>query len=168
MILRRGIYLILLLMVVSGCKKTSFLGKRYDNFTAYYNKFYNAKKLYKTGVEAIERTAETEIDRNRYMAVFVTPDRVTSQQTFNDAIIKCADVLRENAGSKWVDDALILIGKSYFYLQNYVGAEQKFAEVIGLGGELEDEARFWLGRTYLASGSLSRAKEHLDVSLNRE
>jgi len=156
------------LLIVSGCKKTSFLGKRYDNFTAYYNKFYNAKKLYKTGVEAIERSAETEIDRNRYMTVFVTPDRVTSQQNFNDAIIKCADVLRENAGSKWVDDALILIGKSYFYLQNYVGAEQKFEEVIGLGGELEDEARFWLGRTYLASGSLSRAKEHLDLSLNRE
>ena len=168
MTLRRGIYLILLLLIVSGCKKTSFLGKRYDNFTAYYNKFYNAKKLYRTGVETIERSAQTEIDRNQYLSVFVTPDRVSSQQNFNDAIIKCADVLRENAGSKWVDDALILIGKSYFYLQNYVGAEQKFVEVMSLGGELEDEARFWLGRTYLASGSLNRAKEHLDVSLNRE
>ena len=168
MTLRRGIYLLLLLMLATSCKRTSFLGKRYDNFTAYYNKFYNAKKLYKDGVDAIERAAETEIDRNRYLPVFITPDRVSSQQNFNDAIIKGADILRENAGSKWVDDALILIGKSYFYLQNYVGAEQKFVEVIGLGGELEDEARFWLARTYLTSGALARAKEHLDQSLSRE
>ena len=168
MLLRRGFYLVLLVFLLASCGKTSFLGKRYENFTAYYNTFYNAKKLYRTGVDALERASESEIDRNRYLPIFVTPDRVSNQQNFNDAIKKSADVLRENPTSKWVDDALMLIGKSYFYLQNYVGAEQKFEEVIALGGALEDEARFWLGRTYLASGSLTRAKDHLELSLNRE
>ena len=168
MLLRRGLYLFLLVFLLPGCSKTSFLGKRYENFTAYYNTFFNAKKLYGTGVDALERASENEIDRNRYVPIFVTPDRVSNQQNFNDAIKKSADVLRENPTSKWVDDALMLIGKSYFYLQNYVGAEQKFEEVIALGGSLEDEARFWMGRTYLASGSLSRARDHLEGSLNRE
>ena len=158
----------ILLLAVSGCSKNSFLGKRYDNFTAYYNTFYNAKKLYKSGVDALERASETEINRNQYLPIFITPGRVGSQQSFNDAILKSADVLRESPNSKWVDDALVLIGKSYYYLQNYVGSEQKFNEVISLGGSLEDEARFWLARNYIASGNLELAREHLDESLTRE
>ncbi len=168
MFVRPGSYLILLVLLVTGCSKTSFLGKRLDNFTAYYNTFYNAKKLYRSGVDALERASDSEIDRNRYLPIFATPDRVSNQQNFNDAIKKSADVLRESPGSKWVDDALMLIGKSYFYLQNYVGSEQKFVEVINLGGDLEDEARFWLARTFIASGSLEQAEDHLEVSLNRE
>ena len=161
-------YLTVFLLTLSGCGKTSFLGKRYNNFTAYYNTFYNAKKQYNSGVEALDRAADQNIDRNRYIQVFVTPDRVASQQNFDEAIKKSADVLRDNPTSKWVDDALMVIGKSYFYLQNYVGAEEKFQEVINLGGALEDEARFWLGRTLIASDALSRAAEHLEASLNRE
>ena len=168
MLLRRITYLVLLVLIFSGCSKTSFIGKRFDNFNAYYNTFYNAKKQYRSGVEALERASELEIDRNQYLDIFITPARVSNQNNFNDAIKKSADVLRENPGSKWVDDALMLIGKSYFYLQNYVGAEQKFQEIISLGGDLEDEARFWLARTLIASNSFSRASDHLEVSLNRE
>ena len=166
--LHRFLYLLIFLFLLSGCGKTSFIGRRYDNFTAYYNTFYNAKKEYSRGVDAIERASEQNIDRNRYLQVFITPDRVSNQQNFDNAIKKSADVLRENPTSKWVDDALMLIGKSYFYLQNYVGAEQKFQEIIDLGGELEDEARFWLARTLVASNAFGRAADHLEVSLNRE
>ena len=161
-------FLLVLLMLGSGCGKGSFLGKRYDNFTAYYNTFYNAKKEYKTGLSTIERASDTNLNRNVYLPIFITPDRVSSQQNFDEAIKKSADVLRESPTSKWVDDALLLIGQSYFYLKNFVGAEQKFQEVIDLGGELEDEARFWLGRTLIASNAYSRAADHLEVSLNRE
>ena len=161
-------YLLLCAFLIVGCGKGSFLGRRYDNFTAYYNTFYNAKKEFRTGLESIERAANQEINRNLYLPIFITPDRVSSQQNFDQAILKSADVLRENPNSKWVDDALLLIGKSYFYLKNYVGAEQKFQEVIDLGGELEDEARFWLGRTLIAGNSFGRAADHLEVSLNRE
>ena len=160
--------LLIAAVVLSGCGQGSFLGKRYDNFSAYYNTFYNAKKQYKTGLESIERASNNEINRNLFLPVFITPDRVSSQQNFDDAIKKSADVLRENPNSKWVDDALLLIGKSYFYLKNYVGAEQKFQEVMDLGGVLEDEARFWLGRTLIAGNAYGRALDHLEVSLGRE
>ncbi len=161
-------YLLVLLLLVSGCGKQSFLGRRFDNFTAYYNTFYNAKKNYKDGLNAIERSSNADINRNIYLSIFITPDRVTNQQNFDEAIRKSADVLRENPNSKWVDDALLLIGQSYFYLQNFVGAEQKFQEVIDLGGALEDEARFWLARTLIASNGFSRAGDHIELSLNRE
>ena len=158
----------LALFLLAGCSKGGFVGKRLDNFTAYYNTFYNAKKEYRTGIKAIERAGDNNINRNLYLPVFLTPERVSNQTNFDEAILKSADVLRENPNSKWVDDALLLIGQSYFYLKNYVGAEQKFQEVIDLGGELEDEARFWLARTLIASNTYSRAADHLEVSLNRE
>ena len=159
------------LFVLSGCSSNSFLGRRVDNFTAYYNTFYNAKKAYRAGVESLERE-DVPVNRDAYLSVFVTPDRAGAEG-FDDAVQKSADVLRDHDASKWADDALLLIGKSYFYLQNYVGAEQKFQEVIGLDGRFEDsplkdEARFWLARTLIASGSYELAATHLEETLSRE
>ncbi|MGI9174720.1 MAG: hypothetical protein ACR2GR_05330, partial [Rhodothermales bacterium] len=42
------------LFVLGGCSSNSFLGRRVDNFTAYYNTFYNARKAYRAGVESLE------------------------------------------------------------------------------------------------------------------
>ena len=159
------------LFVLAGCSSNSFLGRRVDNFTAYYNTFYNAKKAYRAGLETLERE-DTPVDRDAYLSVFVTPDRAGAEG-FDDAVQKSADVLRDHDASKWADDALLLIGKSYFYLQNYVGAEQKFQEVVGLDGRFEnsplkDEARFWLARTLIASGSYEAAAAHLQETLLRE
>lgn len=157
------------LFLVAGCSSNSFVGRRYDNFTAYYNTFYNAKNAYDQGVEGLEQE-DQPVDRNLYLPVFsgLSNGRVGSGQAFNDAIEKSADVLREHPNSKWVDDALLLIGKSYFNLQNFVGAEQKFREVMSLGSRLDGEARFWLARTLIAAGQYEAAAEHLEESLNNE
>ena len=156
-----------LLFLVAGCSRSSFIGQRYDNFTAYYNTFYNAENAYDEGVESIEQENQP-IDRDVYLPLFSNPDQVRQVQAFNDAIEKSADILREHPDSKWVDDALLLIGESYFHLQNYVGAEQKFREVISLGSRLEGEARFWLARTLIAAGRFEEAQAHLQESLNQE
>lgn len=156
------------LFLVAGCSSNSFVGRRYDNFTAYYNTFYNAKNAYDQGVENLEQQ-DQPIDRNRYLPLFSAfTARSAGGQAFNNAIGKSADVLREHPNSKWVDDALLLIGKSYFQLQNYVGAEQKFREVMTLDSRLEGEARFWLARTLIAAGQYDAAFDHLQESLNSE
>ncbi|MEM6648077.1 MAG: tetratricopeptide repeat protein, partial [Bacteroidota bacterium] len=169
----RSPWLLLLLVVVaplglSGCK--ALLGQRYENFTAYYNKFYQAKKLYGEGVASVE-VPDERVDRDRFLNIFTAPTGSAGARSFDEAVQKSADVLRDKPTSKWVDDALLLIGKSYYYLKTNVGAEQKFDEVIELGGALEDEARFWKARTLIAQGtggSLERAFEHLQESLNRD
>ncbi|GIV59261.1 MAG: hypothetical protein KatS3mg043_0350 [Rhodothermaceae bacterium] len=165
--LGRRFLLLGLILVLSGCGSSSFLGRRFDNFTAYYNTFYNARKAYERGVKSLSRN-DTPVDRNRYLPIFSEPSRTAKSKDFEDAIKKSADVLRDHPRSKWVDDALLLIGKSYFYQQNYVGAEQKFREVIELGSDLEDEARFWLARTLIAGQAYDEAAAHLQESLVRE
>lgn len=166
--MRRCLLLLLLAGVLAGCKSGSFLGRRMDNFTAYYNTFYNARKAFDKAISTTEKQ-EQPVNRNAYLPLFTSPERFSNSRDFENVIKKCADVLREHPDSKWVDDALLLIGKSYFYQQNYVGAEQKFREVIGLeDSKLRHEARFWLARTLIASNAFEPAAAHLTESLARD
>ena len=92
----RSPWLLLLLFFVlpiglSGCK--SLLGQRYENFTAYYNKFYQAKKLYGEGVESVEIPDE-RVDRDRFMNIFTAPSGGAGARSFSDAVQKSADVWR--------------------------------------------------------------------------
>ncbi|NNE33727.1 MAG: tetratricopeptide repeat protein, partial [Rhodothermales bacterium] len=155
------------ILLVSGCGSSSFLGGRYDNFTAYYNTFYNAQRSFDKGEKATrERTGS--VDRQVYQAVFPVYDSPSTSKDFEEAIRKSADVLRDHGGSKWVDDALLLIGKSYFYQQNYFAAEEKFREVVELRTKREDEARYWLARTLLGSLSYDALRDHLIDTFERE
>ncbi|HET6567636.1 MAG TPA: tetratricopeptide repeat protein [Rhodothermales bacterium] len=165
--MRRGSFLLLTLLLLAGCSSSSFIGRRLDNFTARYNAFYNAEKAFKKGVDALVQS-DAAIDRTVYLMVFPVPERAATTQEFNSTIKKSADVLRRHPSSKWVDNALMLIGEAYFYQRNFIGAEQKFREVMSLSSPLGDEARFWLARTLIASGSYEPAAEHLAESLARD
>jgi len=151
---------VLVCLFLAGCGSSSFLGRQYDNFTAYYNTFHNANQAFDEGVESF-RDADPSIDRRRYLPVFRTPDGRNASPRFEDAVEKSADVLREHPNSKWVDDALLLIGKSYFYQENYVGAAQKFREAMAVESGRQAEARFWLARTLTTNGRLAEAAEAL-------
>ena len=149
---------LLCVLFLAGCSGTSFLGQRYTNFTAYYNTFYNARKSFDRGVRALERTEES-VNQDVFLSVYAIPTRAGNRQDFEDTIKRSADVIRDHPNSKWVDDAVLLIGKSYFYQQNFVSAAQKFREAIELQTDLEGEARFWLGYSLLANGSLLEARD---------
>ena len=153
------------LLLLSGCATPSFLRSRLDNFTAYYNTFYNARKIFEEGRRKVEEE-DHPVDLSRYLSLF--PEVKGENALFDRTIKKAADVLRKHPNSKWVDDALLLIGQSYFYQQNYVGAEQKFREVIELGGEHEAEARFWLARTLIAGEMYEEAQTLLEESLLKD
>ncbi|PAP76840.1 tetratricopeptide repeat protein [Rubrivirga marina] len=157
---------------LSGCKAGSPLHSRYNNFRAYYNTFYNAERSLEEGEGALERSAVT-IDRNQFVAVFPVTTGAATAGPFQEAIDKSADLLRERPSSKWADDALLVIGKAYFYQRNFAGADQKFRETMAAAeavgdDRLEDEARFWLGRTYAASNRFDEGVAVLEEGLADE
>ncbi len=161
--------------LIAGCSSSSFVGQRVGNFTAYYNTFYNAEASFDEGVRAVSNRQEVALDRTRYLTLFDPPAQNAGKASFEKAIVKSADVLRDHAESKWADDALLLIGKSYFQLGQFAGAEQYFREVIyalaeqtGRPSPLEDEARFWLARTLVNNEAYDRAEPFLEETLARE
>ena len=164
---------LILLVLLPGCRQGTFLGNRYNNFRAYYNTFYNARRAFDAGEEALE-LSERQIDRSRFVSIFPATQSGSSSggAQFEQAIEKSADLLRERPDSKWADDALLLIGKAYFYQNNFVGAEGKFRETVAAAlerdqFELADEARFWLGRTLVGSERYEEATSLLEEGLAR-
>jgi cellulose synthase operon protein C len=162
--MRRSLFLCCCMLALAGCSSSSFVGRRIDNFTAYYNTLYNANRLYEQAVAIPDQQAEA-VDRSLLLPVFLDPLAIEESADLENVITKSADVLREHPGSGWVDDALLLIGKAYYHQRNYVGAQEKFSEVLSLSSPLEGEARFWLARTLIANRAYDRAYEHLLLSL---
>jgi len=104
----------------------------------YYNTFYNAKRYFREGIKENENN-----DTGR--------PKTTNYQK---AIDSAARVLEYYPKSKYVDDALLIMGKAYYEIHTYPKARRKFEELLANcpDSPLKGEARLWLGRTMIAQG----------------
>lgn len=161
--MRKSVVLVLIVIIFSGCK--SSFKSNFVDFSAYYNTFFNAKKSYKAGVK------KSESQLRRYntlipLRIHETPLGAGSAD-FQNAIEKGADILRKFEDSKWVDDALEIIGKSYFYKGEYFSADQKFDELYlsTSDPEMKQRAVFWKGRVLLELEVYNVGVQYLDEQL---
>jgi len=117
--------LIVLMLLFSNC--------------AYYNTFYNAKKAFKE--------AEKERARRR------TDDPTSTEiQKYDKAIEKASKVMELHPKSRYVDDAIMLVGQAFYYKRDYHKAKRKFEELLTYfpKGGYAAQARLWLGKAHLA------------------
>lgn len=121
----------------------------------YYNTFYNAKKAFKEGEKAQEKAA---------------PGRRASlgQAQYEIAIKKASKVLTFHPKSKWADDALFMIGKAYFNMEDYVKARRKFEELLVSfpKSKLVDNSRYLISLCHYYAGeevqAISQLKDFLE------
>lgn len=146
-----------------GCG--SSLKSSWNNFTAYYNTFYNAREHFKTGLKKVNDQPVT-IDPSSPVRIHSSPNKA-GYNDFQDAIDKGARVLRKFPDSKWVDDAIFLIGKSYYYRQEFYPALQKFEELMNAGNspKMISYAIIWKGRTQLDLKQYSAGISYLESEL---
>jgi TolA-binding protein len=85
--------------------------------------------------------------RNFLLPITVPPQ---SKAKFTTVIEKCSKLLQYHPESNLVDDALLMIGKSYFYQAEFLQAERKFNELIQgyPNGSLATESKLMLAYTY--------------------
>lgn len=121
--------------------------------SVYYNTFYNAKQNYQL---AEQRRKEMEIPGNR-----LTP--VIYQDLYKRAIAKASAVLDLYPNSKWVDDALLMIGKAFYWREEYADALTKFQELQQNfpNSDHVPEAMYWQGMTLWAMGRVNDARMSL-------
>jgi len=121
---------------------------------AYYNTFYLARKHY--------NQALVEEQRN-------TTDRIAPAATasYNKAIEQCSKVLQRYRGSKWADDAMLLMGKSYYGQGSYGEARKWLTQMITAqpSSPLVPEAKVWIARAYLGEEDFEAAAEVLRETL---
>lgn len=159
--MRKIVYIIVLAFLIAGCGS---LKQGWNNFTAYYNTFYNAKKFYNAGLEKNQNQVP---DLNPLQPIRIHPAPTNAGlEDFELAIEKGSGILLNHEDSKFVVPALFIIGKSYYYRSEFFAALEKFQELNTLAsGEQRQEAVMWLGLTYLEMSNFNQGIETLDYEL---
>ncbi len=141
-----------------------FPGNRIENFSTYFNTYYNAKENFDNAYEDyVIRILSTYSER--LDSLFIT-QKLTQEATdnFNKSIEKSSKVIQFHKSSQFLDDAVLLIGKCYYYQGDNLKAERKFSEFISKlsTSNLVEEALLFLSRTQLRMGNTKIALERLE------
>ena len=116
----------------------------------YFNTYYNTKKFYKEALEEHKRRKE---------------DKPSSAeiQKLDKTIEKASKILQVYDQSKYVDDALLILGECFFYKQEYLKAVRKFEELTTLFPKsgLVPKAQLWKVRTHIELDDYASAEQVL-------
>ena len=118
--------------------------------SVYYNTFYNAKQSYAI---ADQKRIESATPGSR-----LTP--AIYRELYKRSIAKASAVLELYPTSKWVDDSLLLIGKSFYWREEHTDALTKFEELQENFPEsnLLPQTLYWQGLTLWAMDRTSDAR----------
>ncbi|TET18515.1 MAG: tetratricopeptide repeat protein [Candidatus Cloacimonadota bacterium] len=132
------IFILIIPFVFSGC--------------AYYNTFYNAKTAYNKAMKSKENA----------------PNKKAPVDLLDKVIEKCGKVMKYHSKSRWVDDAITLMGKAYLEKGEYDKALRKFEELVIYYPEspFAEEALYLTGVTYLQRDDYSLAIGSFNQILN--
>lgn len=138
-------------LIFSGCSL-------WYNFTTYFNVYYNASNIFDD--------VEKQIAAQRKDLFTLRDERPQSQvsQSLTKVIEKLSKILQFDTKSAFVDDALLMIGKSFYYQQDYQKALRKFTELIATfpQSELVLDAQLWTGKTQLRLRNYEQGNKMLE------
>ena len=170
------LFVIFTLIFIGGCstEKNTRVSRAYHNVTAHYNVYFNGLESLKSGVEKINNSVDD--DFTKLLPIFKSSDPGTGNVAKSDmenAILKASKLIKIHSITKkpkrkknrsqayiklaskeeynnWIDDSYILMGKSYFYMKNYLAAIENLSYVVRKFSEEDSkyEAYIWLIRSY--------------------
>lgn len=148
----KGFLLKILLAVVllsSGC--------------AYYNTFFNAKKFYKDAEKERKQRLENLKKRGQSSAQNLDKPSSNEIKNYDKSIEKASKVLEIYSKSKYVDDALFLLGKCFFQKGEYEKAKRKFLELIENfpKSNFYNDSQLWMAKTNIESRDYATAEKNL-------
>lgn len=134
------------LMLRAGMIVLLIGGSLHMSGCVYWNTMYNAKRHFKEA----EKQNNPELGGTRMTA---------NRRLYEDAIAKAAKVVQKHPKSKYHDDALYLIGVSYFRIDNYPKSESAFRELLAVHPKSEflEESQLYLARCRMQSGDAQAA-----------
>ena len=123
---------------------------------AYYNIFWTAKDEYK---RVISDPAISDF-WDPFTQASVTGENA---RLLTSVTKRCGKILLLYPDSKWVDDALLLMGNCFVLKQEYISAVRKYDELINIYSESElvDEARYMRAYTLILQDSRRQALTEL-------
>jgi tetratricopeptide (TPR) repeat protein len=152
--LPKNVLLLFLILSISGCGL-------WVNFKTYFNTYYNADKIFQ---ETEEQILEARIELFSFEE---QPIPTNLSKNFDEVIEKTSAILQHFQESDYVDEALIMTGKSFYYQMNYSRALRKFNELAAIQeSELYLENKLWIAKTRLQLRDFSRGLDVLEEVKN--
>jgi tetratricopeptide (TPR) repeat protein len=167
--------LLAVLFFLVGCstKKNTFLSRTYHNLTAHYNVYWNGMDNLRQGKKEFEASVKDNFAL--VLPVFNYGDKTgagkmgqyceTALKKSTKTIQKHSMVFNNKEYNHWIDDSYLLMGKAYFYKQDYPMARRTFEFVIKTynTSDIKYEAMLWQAQSNLQSGDFNRAEPVLDM-----
>lgn len=112
----------------------------------YYNTFFNAKKAFNKAEKARKNARAGA--------------RGVGVADYQKTIEKCQKVVDNHPKSKYYDDAVYLLGVSYYYTEQYGRADRRFRELLAdfPNSQFASDAHLYLAKTKLALGEIEDAR----------
>ncbi len=154
------ILLVLALFIFIACstKKNTFSRRAFHNMTAHYNVYWNGKEAMLEAEKELEKMVDDNFNVTLPVYNFGTQAEATTLNPLLDRAIEKGSktILRhsmEFGGKeyvKWIDDAYLMLGKAYFYKQDYYSARRSFNFVMREYeyNPIKYDAMLWLAQTY--------------------
>ncbi len=145
----------------------------YDNFTTFFNTYYNAQRL----IDETETEFSYQDEKKRvnpkvfitkpeywikpdprktpilFMADFVIDGRKLQpvKVKLDSVIIKGSKILAKHPNSAYIENTLLLMGQAYFYMSDWINCQVKCSELIDRfpNGDLTPDAHLMIAKTYL-------------------
>lgn len=135
--LKYGLSVLISVFLFSGCNI-------WNNFTTYFNIYYNASENFEQAENQIK-----EQERDLFSTEELNIPGTANTQLIK-VIEKCSEILQFHSESAYIDDALLMLGKSFYYQKNYQKALRKFEELLATQDEESDlilETNLWIAKT---------------------
>lgn len=138
---------------------------------AYYNTFFNAKKYFSDAekergkrLEQIKKREQTSKTRQSNL----DKPNASELKKYDQSIEKASKVLEFYPKSRYIDDALFLLGKCFFRKEDYNKAQRKFLELIQNfpRSDFVPESKLWLGKTNIELQEYETAEKNFHDLLN--
>ncbi|MDP1622942.1 MAG: tetratricopeptide repeat protein [Bacteroidales bacterium] len=163
------------LFMFSACstKKNTLVRRTYHNITAHYNVYWNGMDNIRQGLK--EYRSGLKDNYALVLPVFYYGDKAGAgkMSQYSDIAIKKAAkainkhsmVFNRKEYVRWIDDSYMLIGKSYFYKQDYPMARRTFEFVIKTYNynEIKYDAMLWQAKANIEEGDFAKAEPMLDM-----
>ena len=165
---------VILLLAFSSCstRKNTFPNRAFHNTTARFNVLFNGKEAMKAGEAELETKVKDNYTtllpiynyppQNELGLILPHMDRVI--QKSSKCIYKHSMYIRGKEYVKYIDNAYFLMGKAYFYKQDYNQAQRIFSYIENTYkvSDVKEEAKIMNARTALRQKYYGRAFDLLN------
>jgi len=166
------VFAIVILLGACSTKKTAFINRAYHGITTRYNIYFNGHESFKEAEASLNK--ELRDNYTNVLPVFVYPEKtvaMTFSPQWDRTIEKCSKAITKHSilvkGEEFcrpIDDTYLLMGKAYFYRQDYSDALRVFSYIINThqNGNVWADAYTWKAKTNLQLNRIDDAEEGLE------